>query len=1022
MLDITTIASDWRLADIPNPPKERGYITVVSSDRPIGKRFFVSDDGPEKKPLGESGRYRAKTIRCRHLSRFEKILRGLKKNQALINGFVPGTENGKPFYIDTEKNLRTFTAIPPDQPRPQAIYVSKENVETLIVGRFKDVFANSSFLFLDFDGSSQMPAELRWGPPMEAWAKLSEMDPELRECGHLITPSSSGRVLTEEDGKHVFSSTSFHAYVQIANEDADLIQDYYVRLFASAAANGYAFHKTFRRKDGTELQRLCTIFDRSVATPGRLIFAGEPTVESPLRLGNSEPTIQIGKVPRLSSLPRPDPRRLSEYGLSIEKYGRSYVISETSLELDILIEPQYSRNITVLEYLLGDQVHVRCQTPFRESDSYAAFLSRSRRGIPFLHDIGTQSNHHLSPHSLFQAIKGRFREDRLDSLLNSECMSMCAALTQIDGGWLPKLKEEAKSAGIPKGDVEKKIRSAQRTWTTKWSSHKNRLLRSESLDSTKETLIWDESRAAEICREVRRKLSQHPNENRIFNHSDRPCEILFQPLTNNEIENAVRPRPLIRPLSPITFADKVEAVYAIFTETTDAPLREVSTPRELRDRLAHDYPDDLPLLTGIVMHPVVTADGEIIVQPGYDSRSGLYVGDNIELVGLTQMVSLESAQRSYKRLTKHFLADFPFASSEDEAAGIAIPMTILCRQSLDIAPAFAISSPDYGTGKTTLARKTCAGVLGNIVAARSLPADDTELQKVIVAELLSGTEVILMDNASPKREHKSDVLAQVLTSPRFKGRLLGFNEMVNARTNVTIIATGKNLRFAADLASRFIPIRLEPRLGASDSKDFRQPEPEQWAIENRAKIVSRLLRIFKGYVDAGMPIVDLPYTRFPAWDKLVRRPLYWVSGVDICARMSEQIAEDPENERYFELLSSWRCIFRNRRVPLRQIADTIRTSMGDKQSERLLDSIEAVNASCVHRGSGQPSINNQKLSGSLRAFVDQEINGLMLKKDPDPSHSSRSSKAVKHWCVLSQEDGYKVGPVLETSDDDSHWL
>jgi len=595
---------------------------------------------------------------------------------------------------------------------------------------------------------------------------------------------------------------------------------------------------------------------------------------------------------------------------------------------------------------------------------------------------------------------------------------MCAALTQIDGGWLPKLKEAAKSEGIGKGDLEQNVRQAQKSWASRWRGHKNQLASADLRGQAKEMLVWDESRAAEICREVRRKLSQHPNENRIFNFTGKPCELLFEPLTESETVNGVRPRPLIRPLSPITFAGKVEAVYSIFTESTDGLMREISAPKEMRDRLAHEFPHEFPLLCGIVMHPVVTAEGEIIVEPGYDSRSGLYIGDDIELFGLAQMVSIESARRSYRKLTKHFLADFPFPSAEDEAAAIAIPMTILCRQSLDIAPAFAISSPDYGTGKTTLAKKTCAGVLGSIVSTRSWPVDDVELQKVIVAELLSGTEVILMDNASPKREHKSDVLAQVLTSPRFKGRLLGFNEMVNVRTNVTIIATGKNLRFAADLASRFIPIRLEPKPGVSDSKVFCQPEPEQWAIENRPKILSHLLRIFKGYVDAGMPIVDLPYTRFPAWDKLVRRPLYWVSGVDICARMSEQIAEDPENERYFGLLSAWRNIFGNCLIPLRQVADTIHRSMGDKPSQRLLDAVEAVNASCVHRGSGQPSINSQKLSGSLKAFEGQEINGLMLKQAPDPNRSSRSSAAVKHWCVVSQEDDYTIGPIFEGSNDD----
>ena len=75
------------------------------------------------------------------------------------------------------------------------------------------------------------------------------------------------------------------------------------------------------------------------------------------------------------------------------------------------------------------------------------------------------------------------------------------------------------------------------------------------------------------------------------------------------------------------------------------------------------------------------------------------------------------------------------------------------------------------------------------------------MQKVILSELMSGTEVILLDNADANREHQSDVLAQILTSSFFEARKLGTNDMSKVATNITLIATGKNLRFRADLRS-----------------------------------------------------------------------------------------------------------------------------------------------------------------------------------------------------------------------------
>jgi AAA domain len=38
---------------------------------------------------------------------------------------------------------------------------------------------------------------------------------------------------------------------------------------------------------------------------------------------------------------------------------------------------------------------LRCQTPFRASSSYAAFIARDSRGNPFIHDVGTNTTHRL---------------------------------------------------------------------------------------------------------------------------------------------------------------------------------------------------------------------------------------------------------------------------------------------------------------------------------------------------------------------------------------------------------------------------------------------------------------------------------------------------------------------------------------------------------------------------------------------------------------------------------------------------
>lgn len=93
-----------------------------------------------------------------------------------------------------------------------------------------------------------------------------------------------------------------------------------------------------------------------------------------------------------------DPERFREVGrqsgvdLELRDDGQGL----KDLTLDTLLETPDRGPKTVRELVRGGVIDkVRCQAPFRDSDSFAAFFGRGKAGQPFVHDVGTGITHWL---------------------------------------------------------------------------------------------------------------------------------------------------------------------------------------------------------------------------------------------------------------------------------------------------------------------------------------------------------------------------------------------------------------------------------------------------------------------------------------------------------------------------------------------------------------------------------------------------------------------------------------------------
>ena len=303
----------------------------------------------------------------------------------------------------------------------------------------------------------------------------------------------------------------------------------------------------------------------------------------------------------------------------------------------------------------------------------------------------------------------------------------------------------------------------------------------------------------------------------------------------------------------------------------------------LKDLLKRELPSRVPEINGVVTAPVMPdlprstqpddllrpdAD-RILTQPGFDPASGLYLSPVGEIVPVP-LTPTRSDVAAAAQLIMEPLADFPLVSpgegldaSVSRSAVVYAMMIAVNRRALSIAPGLAIGSHGEGmsSGKTLIGEVVSTLATGEIPLPVSLSPNFTEQRKEIITYLLEGDGTLFLDNVPNGTRFDCACLASAMTSPRFKGRLLGTNKQVVCSTRVMIVATGNAINLAGDLASRFLLARLDTGLERPEDRSastFKIPDLRRWIVDNRQRMVAAVHAIVRAYLQecrlhAGVP-------------------------------------------------------------------------------------------------------------------------------------------------------------------------
>lgn len=219
----------------------------------------------------------------------------------------------------------------------------------------------------------------------------------------------------------------------------------------------------------------------------------------------------------------------------------------------------------------------------------------------------------------------------------------------------------------------------------------------------------------------------------------------------------------------------------------------------------------VPVLKGISQVPILHQDGTIHTKRGYDKISQMYYipKPDFYLAPVPEKPTQSDVKAALETIND-IMQDFPFIDECAKTNTIAAFLTAVLRTFIDApCPAFCLDKPQAGSGATLLQSMIGLVATGEATPGTELPFNDDELQKKILASLIQGQQIIMFDNVT--RVFSSSILALILTTRTYSGRILGKNEQVTVKNNAFWMANGNNLSVGGDLARRLWLARIDPK-------------------------------------------------------------------------------------------------------------------------------------------------------------------------------------------------------------------
>ena len=379
----------------------------------------------------------------------------------------------------------------------------------------------------------------------------------------------------------------------------------------------------------------------------------------------------------------------------------------------------------------------------------------------------------------------------------------------------------------------------------------------------------------------------------------------------------------------------------------------------------------LPVFNGVSTMPIFYEDGSFRYVEGYDSASGFFCIGAPK--GFDERVpahpTYDDAMTAMMRLRYTFrtipyadgprvvedirgnqtdVVDLKHPAGLSESCFLAAEMTAVLQRSLPRVPGYLVKAPAIsgsggGKGQIVRAISVTAGDVSIFRTARGHESE--ELDKRIVAGLLSGAALLVLDNLN-YCTLVSEQLAVAMSELTYDIRPLGTSESRRLNDCPFVLATGNGLDLSNDLARRFTRSLLNPGVEDAELRKFTETL-EQIAERCREQIIIDVITIWRwgrqGRAGAQSKPVNRTLGSFEQWVEWVCRPLINLGCADPILSTAESKVDDPSRQATYLVFRKWWHYHRDAPVKASKIAYEVKREMTQKEmsSQRLTKWLEA---------------------------------------------------------------------------------
>ncbi len=856
-------------ADVAANPET--LVTVIRSVDPsvIGKTFDY--DAGQLKALRRSSNIKRGIASSELITdtaeRFAELLRQITEetNSVLVPGLFNGDAEGYPFNIVTEGELSDLTGLPVGSPDFANIMTARGE---RYAARLKRCIAPSCWMLFDFDrGVAGMPDAWRNLPIGEALAMYEPLLPGITSAERITYRSSSARII----GPGREAGLPSHAWVRV--DEPAKIETAMRHLQVHAVLNNLAFRSPRYSQTTGEVigEQWRGLFDWSVLITGRLVFTSKPILTDAAQAAGFE--VMPAGVDRsgdgvlsLVGIGMPTQQQFQDYqratGVSMSLRTGSdgssmsvHVSGNLNYETPILSRGAEQTFGAWLETMRpGDTL--RCEAPFRESSSEAAFIRCTGTGQGFVYDIGVGETYTLDrvevdraaaqdAAALGQDLLRNVVGERAAALINEQAREHIA---EDDGRALIVV------------DKERPDRTAAQILP--------------HLARIKHRPMWSVGDYMIFVDGAHRVDTRREDDER------------FVPVIGTKRVNAVH---LLGMLPEVVSLKQPRASRLVPVKPSQDVLNLLLNMPEVKDHL--------PLLRAISNTPFMRPDGTICSTPGYDAATETWLHTALA-VDVSDRPTRDDAMAALALLRglldeMHF-RDVPDDGSvgSDEAVALAAMMGVVLRPAFEACPALIINGTAAGAGKSYFTKLLSVLSTGRDPAMFTWPQRREELDKLLDSLLYDGVSIIVFDNANGVKltGHK---LCSLVSESEIAGRLLGSTATIKLSTRgASLIINGNRVEAKEDFAQRAMSLQLAPNVVIARAHRFER-DPLAAVRANRARYVQAVLTIARSFrvCDAGrLP----PWQGFAEWSNTVRSALVWLGCPDPLGSTVAAVEDDDE--------------------------------------------------------------------------------------------------------------------------------